>query len=511
MAGPPSKRTRRATPAATTAAALPSHHAAGDIPAASADSDEGHYPSADSLKRKRGASAGAATEPEAAHDEASPEYVSSDEQSDGNGGEDIDEGEYDGETAVDGGDGTSGHDADDEEVEELPVTILSVFSAKDTKKKRKSIKTGLLELASDLSQYQFEKKTIRKVAELVETRISLEDHYCISYTVPRHVTSPLEVQDELSFKYMLENALKIATRPTVQLSVEVDIPVSDDSSDDGSAKKKSSKKNNKKTKVCLHILSQGSRSPCPPSSAGSLHGSAARGSLPPAATTPSVDSGTSVPSDKDIDPANALINKKIGTLRLRWTCNAKDGSDYCWVNGENKHLALTHAHFSRWAAAWEQGLCDETKPPNHFLFSEEPAAGGTSLLQRRVAAQAAPRATAAVSAPAAPVINFHLPDGLLNHLMPRTVDPPATHQPVPSTPDSMLLPPNKAVGPNMSVSNFCALYGLKPAVAAKLSAHGFENCATFYLVTLGQLKEMDFLIGETAELRNAVNMWAVPV
>ncbi|KAK7026951.1 hypothetical protein R3P38DRAFT_3524472 [Favolaschia claudopus] len=38
-----------------------------------------------------------------------------------------------------------------------------------------------------------------------------------------------------------------------------------------------------------------------------------------------------IPSENDIAPANSEINNKIGELRTKWTCNANDWSDCCWI------------------------------------------------------------------------------------------------------------------------------------------------------------------------------------
>jgi hypothetical protein len=64
-----------------------------------------------------------------------------------------------------------------------------------------------------------------------------------------------------------------------------------------------------------------------------------------------------IPSENDISAPNAEINAKIGLLRTKYTCHADDGSNYCWVSGEEKqHIALGHAHFNLWAAAWVQSF-----------------------------------------------------------------------------------------------------------------------------------------------------------
>ncbi|KAJ7871977.1 hypothetical protein B0H14DRAFT_3439190 [Mycena olivaceomarginata] len=112
-----------------------------------------------------------------------------------------------------------------------------------------------------------------------------------------------------------------------------------------------------------------------------------------------------IPSENNISAPNAEINTKIGLLRTKYTCHANDGSDYCWVSGEEKqHIALGHAHFNLWAAAWAKGDADADTPPNHAIFSGE-GNGGRS---------------------AAPTINVSF-DGLADSFARPLLPPPAHH------------------------------------------------------------------------------------
>ncbi|KAJ7800603.1 hypothetical protein B0H13DRAFT_1932559 [Mycena leptocephala] len=192
-----------------------------------------------------------------------------------------------------------------------------------------------------------------------------------------------------------------------------------------------------------------------------------------------------VPSENDISPANADINNKIVQLRSRYTCNANDGSDYCWA----------------------EGSCDKETPPNHHIFRSKGNANHLApptLLQRRIAANQ-PTSNA-------PVINNHfsLPDGFLDILRGQHTAPdaPAALPPlVHTTHDhSMLLPPNTKVGVSISIANFCHDYDLDVGISTKFSTNGYKNTSVFYLIKITDLQSMKFLPGEIAELRARSSM-----
>jgi hypothetical protein len=73
----------------------------------------------------------------------------------------------------------------------------------------------------------------------------------------------------------------------------------------------------------------------------------------------------------------------------------------------------------------------------------------------------------------------------------------------------MLLPPNTNIGARITIQAFCDVYDLDMSIRDKFHAHGFKNADVFYLVKLSDLKEMEFKVGEIAELQNAVRQWAV--
>ncbi|KAK7037126.1 hypothetical protein R3P38DRAFT_3183232 [Favolaschia claudopus] len=181
-----------------------------------------------------------------------------------------------------------------------------------------------------------------------------------------------------------------------------------------------------------------------------------------------------IPSEKGISAANIEINNKIGQLRAKWTGNA-------------------------------QGSADLLTPPDLPLFrgkTKEGEVAPRTLLQRRLAAKE-PQSNA-------PIINFSLPDALFG-MMNGGQNPPAAAAPPAPPVNLMLLPPNTQVGPSSSIDEFCIFYGLSADISTKLTANGYQDTDIFYLVSIEDLKEMKFLLGQIAQLREAVRKWAVAI
>jgi hypothetical protein len=232
---------------------------------------------------------------------------------------------------------------------------------------------------------------------------------------------------------------------------------------------------------------------------------------------------------KRIDPAmlpgNKALTARIAELRDRWRCNDKTcrtGSDYCYVSGSMvEHYALSHAHLDVWAAALvsccillptasvdpSQLKPDTnatiTMPPNHAKFSDlsNPEKAPPSLLQQR--RQAAEKNNQPV---AAPPVHIHLPQQAFGaHL----------YQPAPPLPAvpgrSPLLSPNYNPGPRLSINDFCSTYSLGNDICMRLTENGFSSSLALRRVTVDDLKEMGFKMGEVAEIEEAVEAWAARV
>ena len=61
----------------------------------------------------------------------------------------------------------------------------------------------------------------------------------------------------------------------------------------------------------------------------------------------------------------------------------------------------------------------------------------------------------------------------------------------------------------MSISEFCDLYALGPDILERFASHMYKDARVLRFVSLADLKEMGFRLGEIAELRDAVELWSV--
>ncbi|KAJ7360773.1 hypothetical protein DFH08DRAFT_800216 [Mycena albidolilacea] len=345
---------------------------------------------------------------------------------------------------------------------------ISVFTLKELAKKPKArmdLASGIMKVVSTDLQHRFERKLRAKITVLLALPVPLDDNddIRILFQVPWHVTNYVLLDDD-SYSSMIQAALKCRD-PTINIAAGVPKEINDTS--DNIEPPKKAKTNGKKSKIS---------------------------------------------TENDISPINAGINAKIGLLRAKYTCHANDGSDYCWVSGEDKkHIPLGNPHFNLWAAAWAQGTADENSPPNHAIFSGNGNSGlaPQSILQRRIAANQS------VASNSAPTINNHFsfPDALMDLLRPAPASaaavPPAT--PTTQTHDGqMLLPPTMNVGIAMSIDVFCATYDLDPSITDKLATNGYKKASAFRFIELKDLVSIQFLPGEIAELRQAVREWASP-
>ncbi|KAJ7683481.1 hypothetical protein B0H14DRAFT_3907857 [Mycena olivaceomarginata] len=346
------------------------------------------------------------------------------------------------------------------------ITInISLYSQKEMRKplkKREPTACGLMQMPSDTLYYRFERKLLSKLATLAKVAVvSEEEDVQIEFQLPRHVSNYVQLDDEAAYKVMVVAGIKCKD-PKINLAVvRLQENGGKDSDAEDDKKKKKKKKDPKKSKI---------------------------------------------PSENDISAPNAEINAKIGLLRTKYTCHANDGSDYCWVSGEEKrHIPLGHVHFNLWAAAWAKGDADANTPPNHAIFSGKGNGGlaPSSILQKRIAANAANQPTST-----APTINISF-DGLANFFRPAPA--PAAGQLHHVKEPNMLIPPNTQPGEPMSISMFCIQYNLDDCILEKLTANQYKNASAFRFIRLMDLEKMDFLPGDIAELQDAVRQWAVPL
>lgn len=174
-------------------------------------------------------------------------------------------------------------------------------------------------------------------------------------------------------------------------------------------------------------------------------------------------------------------------------------------------------------------------PPNHRLF-EDQRTQLSPVLQRRLDAQNNKAAAVAV-APAAPVFNFTIGKEVLDifhppaqEAVPALVDlgaaisaPPYKEpQPriqAPKVPNPAvgydlhcptLLQPNCLPGGDMTMATFCAQYKVRKETLDKFEKYFYTDADMLHFITVDELKEMGFLLGEIAGLRVAIERWSVP-
>jgi hypothetical protein len=130
--------------------------------------------------------------------------------------------------------------------------------------------------------------------------------------------------------------------------------------------------------------------------------------------------------------------------------------------------------------------------------------------------QNAKSATASASTSSAPVFNISVGDAVLDLLRPRPAQaiehpmPPAAALAIPSNQDKMLLGPARTLGLDMSIGQFCESFGLQASIRAKLEDNAYDCARNLRFITLNDLTEMGFKLGEKAALQDAVERWSVP-
>ena len=63
----------------------------------------------------------------------------------------------------------------------------------------------------------------------------------------------------------------------------------------------------------------------------------------------------------------------------------------------------------------------------------------------------------------------------------------------------------------MALSKFCTQYGLSNEILIKLTKHGYTYTWTLHFVQTNDLNAIGFMLGEVAEMKDAVEQWALPL
>ncbi|KAI5992525.1 hypothetical protein EDD15DRAFT_2168109 [Pisolithus albus] len=214
-------------------------------------------------------------------------------------------------------------------------------------------------------------------------------------------------------------------------------------------------------------------------------------------------------------PGNIHVSKNIQLLRDVWLCKKPDSacpSTHCYVTASDEHLPLSHEHFNCWAAAMLKGNEHATisKPPNHRLFDAVDARGSISqeklspVLQRCLALESKSNPPQA----SAPVINLTLGSDILGFVHagmgPQTQMPQHRIEPT----NNPLLPATRIPGEDIPIIEFCTRYDLGDTILKKLQENSFRKARSLHFLSIKDLKEMGFVHGEVAELRDAVEQWS---
>jgi hypothetical protein len=146
------------------------------------------------------------------------------------------------------------------------------------------------------------------------------------------------------------------------------------------------------------------------------------------------------------------------------------------------------------------------------------------VLQRRLEQNKAATATA-------PVFNLIISKDIIDVLRPQpqetVAEPlqptlptpmPVLHQALPLVPATntplydfncpTIIQDGHAPGPDMAIDMFCTQYQLGEGILKKLTDNSYTHARMFRFVTIQDLKEMHFRLGEVAGLRDAVDRWS---
>ncbi|KAJ7603003.1 hypothetical protein DFH06DRAFT_1350731 [Mycena polygramma] len=374
--------------------------------------------------------------------------VKSDDDQDGNGSEE-DEEDDEGEEEEDSEEEDlpkkrkKRAQRDDSPAAELEVTYnISLFLPSEmakAPKKRASYASGIMKLSDSVSSRVFDKKLLAKVGKIAKLVLLMRMTSGSTSRSRDTLRTRVALDEEDDYKVMLKVPQNARIR-WFNLAVEM-VHVrfgekEEDDSDDDTGKVKKPKKKSK------------------------------------------------IPSENDILPANAEINAQNRAPAHQRTCHANDGSDYCWISGEEKeHIALGNPHISTCGPlrGCAHGSCDDETPPNHGIFATK--SGGklapSSLLQRRAQGISPWRRS-----PDHQQSLLLYPTGSLDLVRPQAAvaaAPPVALQPsfIPHHAHPMLLPPNTEVGPPMTIADFCTLYELDAEILAKLTKNGYKILVFF--------------------------------
>ncbi|KAF9473464.1 hypothetical protein BDN70DRAFT_937414 [Pholiota conissans] len=241
----------------------------------------------------------------------------------------------------------------------------------------------------------------------------------------------------------------------------------------------------------------------------------------PAAASAMEAAGEGKAAKKKKEPTilSGNVNRALNVQKLQdhWRCTIRQPGTcigaYCYVFPDTQvHLPLNHERLECWSSAMlkNDGSSTVEKPPNHRLFDPEGPLRQSPVIQRRIDAQNSLKAQPASQQPVI-VFGDQFADLFRNAGVSRSE--PSAHQPIAGSfqPSSTLLNPTiRDVGPDMPIAQFCNSFGLQPAVLEKLEENAYDFARNLCFITLENLTEMGFKLGQKAALQDAIERWSVP-
>ncbi|TFK35642.1 hypothetical protein BDQ12DRAFT_611582, partial [Crucibulum laeve] len=302
-----------------------------------------------------------------------------------------------------------------------------------------------------------------------------------TFTIPRLVTNPLPLATPTDYEFLLKNACKMKSDPSVKIIIT----------------------ENQSSEVCpTHYNNPHTNKENHCDSSSDLQGS-------------KKGKGNKTPKEANILPANVALNNKIKELRTHWFCNVGNcHSEHCYIPAERLHFPLGYDHFEKWAAACLRGeeFASIETPPNTTLFNE---VSPTSIVAESPILQACLNAMAKEKATlSAPVINVVLPNDIFGLYCPTAPAPlPAQLAPIHQqqhVASSGLIPTHLHPGVKMDMTTFCATYHLSNAILSWFKENAFTGTQAFQYIDNSEIKEMGFKLGEIVDLKEAVEEWVQP-
>ncbi|TFY52052.1 hypothetical protein EVG20_g10727 [Dentipellis fragilis] len=204
-------------------------------------------------------------------------------------------------------------------------------------------------------------------------------------------------------------------------------------------------------------------------------------------------------------PGTKKANQKGQKDPVILPANVKRGENIMALK-DREHLPLNQDRLNAWALAMLKGDAVATieRPPRHKLFDIGNIGLTSPVLAHCMEAQQGKGASAA------PVFNFSIGNEVLglfclNQDLSTNCTATAPNLDV----SDSLIPLSRVLGADMSLADFCIAFDLSDAILEKFTKNSYRAACALHYVKVNELKEMGFLLGEIAMLRDAVDSWSI--